>query len=145
MTDLYPAFTPYALFATLSSLLLLVTWNGSGFARARSKTTPNPEDLGTFGPELTVTREDPDAVGRWRRVHTNATATVVPFLFLGMLYVLLGGSALAGWILFGTFTALRVAHAFVYLMRLQPWRTVSYGLSQLALLTLVGLILHILW
>ena len=75
-------------------------------------------------------------LARAMRIHRNATATVVPFLFLALIYVLLGAPANVAWGLFGTFTVARVLHSIVYAMGVQPWRTVLYSLSQLAILGL---------
>ena len=140
MTEMFPALTPYALCVTLLSLNLLVVWNGSGGARARSKTTPNREDVRTFGSGIALAEQDPDLVARWMRAHRNATATIVPFLFLGLVYVLLAAPATPAWWIFGIFTGARIVHSIMYISARQPWRTVSYALSQLAL---VGLIVSI--
>lgn len=135
ITELFPALTPYAVLVTVLSIHLMIVWNGSGGVRAKSKTTPNREDVTTFG--VALTEEDPELVARWMRAHRNATATIVPFLFLGLVYVLLAAPALPAWWIFGIFTGARILHSIMYLSGKQPWRTVSYGLSQLALLGLV--------
>lgn len=67
------------------------------------------------------------------RVHRNAVAVVVPFLFLALVYVLLGAPARDAWVLLGVFAAARVVHSIVYTLGVQPWRTLSYVVSQLAL------------
>lgn len=140
MIEMFPAFVAYAVTATLLCLNLLVTWNASGGVRAKSKTTPNPEDPSTFGPKLQVTDDEPESVARAMRVHRNATATIVPFLFLALIYVLLGAPATLAWVVFGSFTAARIIHSIVYSVGVQPWRTISYTASQLAILALVVLI-----
>jgi uncharacterized membrane protein YecN with MAPEG domain len=125
------AFALYALFAVALSARLLVIDASSGAVRSRSKTTPNREDAGTVAKGAAVVDADPDEVARVMRAHRNAGANVVPFLVLMFVYVALG--ATAGWVLIlcGVFTAMRLAHAVVYIRALQPWRTLSFVVGQL--------------
>jgi microsomal prostaglandin-E synthase 1 len=136
-TTLPPAFVPYALTATLLCLNLLVLWNLSGAARGKSKTTPNAEDTGTVAKGARLTPEDPESVARMLRVYNNAEANIVPFLILGLIYVLLGAPSGVAWILFGGFAVARVLHAIVYAAGKQPWRTIFYVLGQLFTLAVV--------
>jgi glutathione S-transferase len=52
--------------------------------------------------------------------------------------VLLGASQTAALGFFGVFTAARLVHSFVYLAGLQPWRTLSFAVSDLATLVMTG-------
>lgn len=125
-----PAFAMYALFAVaLCVLLVLIDSAGGGF-RARSKTTPNAEDVRSVSKGAALVPTDPEEVARVMRAHRNALANVVPFLFVMFLYVALGASTT--WVLglCGVFTAMRVTHAIVYINGLQPWRTLSFVVGQ---------------
>lgn len=133
MLATFPGFAAYAIATTVLCLNLVVVWNASGGVRAKTKTTPNREDVKTFGDEIRVTDDEAASVARVMRVHRNAVAVVVPFLFLALVYVLLGAPAREAAALLGVFTAARVVHSVVYTLGVQPWRTLSYVVSQLAL------------
>jgi glutathione S-transferase len=127
----FPGFAAYSLTAVALVLNLALLWYASGGARALSKTTPNEEDAKTFGKGISVTTEDPPAVARAMRSYRNALSAIVPFLFLALVYVLVGAPARTAWITFGVFTGARVLHSVAYALRLQPWRTTLYVVSQL--------------
>ena len=129
-----PAFVAYAITALVLSVNLLFLWARSGAVRVGTKIAINEEDSIRFGAALAD--QDPPAVARVLRVHANAQATIYPFLVLGLVFVLAGGSAAVARILFGTFTVARLAHSFVYLKGKQPWRTLFFILSGLAILLL---------
>jgi uncharacterized MAPEG superfamily protein len=124
-----PAFSVYALAAVLvcSHMLLLDAY--SGVARARSKTTPNPEDSKTF--EIVAT--EPEAVARVLRAHRNLVANGVPFLLLGLVMVLQGTTKTAAMAYFGTFIVARLGHTFAYLSGKQPFRSLFFAVGQLAI------------
>src|SRR4051812_6642598 len=102
-----PAFGIYCLTTAILCLNLLVLWAYSGVTRGRSKTTPNVEDASTVVKGAAISKADPDAVARVLRAHTNTFVNGVPFLLLGLLYVILGASPTMAWILFGGFAFLR--------------------------------------
>ncbi len=131
-----PTFVVYALTCVALSLNLLVVWGYSGGARAKTKTAINKEDAERFGGRLEPV--DPPEVARVLRVHANGQATVYPFLFLGLVFVLAGGSPGFAKVDFSIFVAARVAHSFVYLAGKQPWRTIFFTVSGAALLALMG-------
>lgn len=128
-----PAFATYALFATFLSVFVVLVDAFGGVARTKSKTTLNEEDAKTVAQGAKLVESDPDGVARVMRAHRNALANIVPFLIVGLLYVLLG--ATPTWImgLFGVFTFARVIHAFAYINGKQPWRTLSFVIGQACL------------
>jgi uncharacterized MAPEG superfamily protein len=144
MTNLVsqPAFVAYAVSILVLSLNLLLLWAYSGAVRSKTKTTPNREDAGTIARGSQIVEADPPEVARVLRAHKNAMANVVPFAILGLVYVLAGGSALPAEILFGVFTASRVAHSFAYLSEKQPWRSVSFTVGAAATVALMGFIVR---
>lgn len=131
-----PTLLAYALTSILLTLNLLALWVTSGARRARAGVAINPEDGARYG--VPVSETDPPEVARYLRAHRNAEATIYPFLVLGVVYVLAGGVASVAIPIFVIFALTRLAHSFVYVQALQPWRTISFALS---LLTIVALML----
>jgi uncharacterized membrane protein YecN with MAPEG domain len=134
------AFTLYALFATFLSIFSIALDALGGFVRARTKTVVNAEDAGTVAKRAEVVDEDPPPVARMMRAHRNALANIVPFLIVGLLYVVLGASPTMVAILFGVFTVARVVHAVSYATKAQPWRTLSFVVGQGVIMTLAVLV-----
>jgi uncharacterized MAPEG superfamily protein len=139
VTPANPAFLAYVYTCLVLSLDLLALWISSGVVRARSGVAINPEDGARY--RVPVRELDPPAVARILRVHRNAEATVYPFLVLGLVYVLIGGRAIVAVPLFAAFTGARIVHSIAYLRALQPWRTLAFAVSLLAIITLMVTIL----
>lgn len=136
-----PAFLAYALTTLVLSLNLLGLWLSSGALRARGGVAINPEDGARFG--ASVSEVDPPGVARALRAHRNAEATIYPFLLVGIVYVLAGGGAGLAIPTFAVFVVARIAHSLVYLRALQPWRTIAFAVSLLALLVLIAATLYL--
>jgi uncharacterized MAPEG superfamily protein len=134
-----PVFLAYVYACLVSSINLLALWVSSGVVRARSGVAINPEDGARYS--APVREQDPPAVARILRAHRNAEAATYPFFILGLVYVLLGGPASIAIPIFAIFTAARIVHSIVYLMARQPWRTISFAVSLLALIALMVAIL----
>jgi len=134
------AFFVYGVTTLVHCLNLAVLWGASGVVRVKSKTTHNPEDARTVSKGSAVEPEDPEAVARVIRAHTNTFANTVPFLFLGQVYVDAGASSTMAWIFFGTFAVARVLYSFCYLKGIQPFRTISFAVG---LLTTFALMIHL--
>ena len=100
----------------------------------------NAEDAAQRGSELVTT--EPEAAARVLRVHRNAMENILPFMVLGLIYVLLGASATGAWAYFGTFTVARWVPSFAYRAGKQPGRAASYGSGSLAT---YGLMVSIVW
>jgi uncharacterized MAPEG superfamily protein len=128
-----PAFVAYVLAAAALSLNLLGLWAFSGAARGKTQVTPNAEDA----KGKTVAEVDPPEVARVLRAHRNAEANVVPFLILALLYVILGAGPTAARALFGAFVLFRYVHSFAYIGGKQPWRSIAFGLSGIAMLAVL--------
>jgi len=131
-------FLVYAAAALVLCLNLLVLWVASGGVRARGGVAVNPEDGARYG--VPVAEGDPPAVARYLRAHRNGEATIYPFLLLGLIYVLAGGGAAVAVPIFAVFVVARIAHSVVYLKAIQPWRTVTFATSLLALLALASVL-----
>lgn len=136
------AFLAYAITCAVLSLNLLALWISSGAVRARGGVAINPEDGARYG--APVSELDPPAVARLLRAHRNAEAMTYPFLLLGLLYVLSGGDNRVAVPIFSIFVLARIAHSIVYLRAMQPWRTIAFAISLLAVLVLIAAELHLL-
>ena len=133
-----PTFVAYAIISLVLVANLLFLWVYSGAVRARTKTAVNPEDAALIA-GAAVNGFDAPEVARVLRAHANAQALIYPFLVLGLLYVLEGGDARTGGVIFGAFALARWAHSAFYLAGRQPWRTIAFALSGVAILILFGL------
>lgn len=137
-----PALLAYAFTCLVLSLNLLALWVSSGAIRAKGGVAINPEDGARYG--APVSESDPPAVARLLRAHRNAEATIYPFLFLGLIYVLAGGGVGIAVPIFTTFIGARIAHSIVYLRAMQPWRTTAFAASLLAIIALMAAVIHVL-
>jgi len=138
----YPAFPAYAVACLVLCTNLLFLWVYSGGVRAKTGTATNPEDSVRY--HAALSESDPPAVARVLRAHRNAEANIYPFLLLGLVIVLAGGSARTAYILFGVFTVARLLHSAAYLRGKQPWRSVFFGIGALALIALMVCIIVLL-
>ena len=128
-------FAAYAITSIILCLNLLLLWISSGTRRARSGLAINPEDGARYG--VPVADGDPPEVARYLRAHRNAEATIYPFLLLAAIFTLANGAAWIGIPIFAVFVIVRLIHSTVYLKGLQPWRTISFATSLLALVALM--------
>jgi uncharacterized MAPEG superfamily protein len=136
------AFFAYAITCLVLSLNLLTLWISSGAIRARGGVAINPEDGARYGAR--VSELDPPAVARLLRAHRNAEATIYPFLLLGLVFVLAGGGAWIAVPIFSIFILARITHSIVYLRAMQPWRTLTFFASLLAIFALMAAVLQVL-
>ncbi|HMK88675.1 MAG TPA: MAPEG family protein [Methylocystis sp.] len=134
-TAVSPVFVAYAVTCVVLCLNLLTLWISSGAIRAKSGVAINPEDGARYG--ASVSEFDPPAVARLLRAHRNAEAMIYPFLLLGLLYVFAGGTAAIALPIFTIFVVARIAHSIVYLKAMQPWRTIAFATSLLAIIALM--------
>ena len=133
-----PSFLIYSITMIVLSLNVLGLWAFSGAVRAKTKTTPNPEDA----KNATLAQLDPPEVARVLRAHRNAADNIVPFAVLALLFVLWGASPLLTGIFCGLFGVARIAHSFTYLAEKQPWRTISFAAGAATTLTMVGFLVR---
>jgi uncharacterized MAPEG superfamily protein len=139
-TAAHPVFVAYAITCVVLCLNLLMLWVSSGAIRAKGGVAINPEDGARYG--VPVSEFDPPTVARLLRAHRNAEATIYPFLLLGLLFVFTGGNAAIAIPIFAIFVVARIVHSIAYLKAMQPWRTIAFAVSLLAVVALVGAIIH---
>ena len=125
----------YAITALVLCANMIIIWSYSGAVRFKTKIAINPEDAERFGTKLEAL--DPPEVARVLRVNANAQANVIPFLILGLVFVLIGGTAGTAKIIFGIFTVARLLHSIAYLAAKQPWRTIFFSIGALAMGALI--------
>jgi uncharacterized MAPEG superfamily protein len=133
-----PFYRLYALTSAILCLHLLLLAALTGTVRTKAKTFVNPEDARVTKGKLAP--EDVDPVLRVRRAHLNAVENAVPYFVLGALYVASGCTKQGAVIYMWTFTVSRILHSVFYLLGLQPWRTIIYAVSALAL---AGMAVHV--
>ena len=135
-----PAFVAYAVTCVALCVNLIFLWAYSGAARNRAKSTPNPEDTARYSASLAEV--DPPDIARVLRAHANAQASIVPFLALGLVYVLAGGPSGPALLYFSVFTLARWLHSWAYIGARQPLRTIFFVVASTALL---GIMIHVVW
>jgi len=121
--------TTFAISTVVHWLNITVLWNMSGGVRGKTKTTLNPEDARQF--KTNLVESEPAEVARVLRAHRNTADNTLPFLFVALVFVMAGPSALEAYIFLYGFMAARVLYSVCYLKGVQPWRTIFYGISVL--------------
>ncbi|MDZ8264203.1 MAPEG family protein [Nostoc sp. ChiQUE01b] len=113
-----------------------------GFYRLTRRVFVNPEDAQVF--KKSADEEELPQVRRAAKAWLNDLENIPIFLGLGTAYILIGASPKAATWLFPIFTIARILHTLTYLLGLQPWRTVAYGVGILCLFVMswnIGLVL----
>jgi len=137
-----PVFTVFAVCAAVLCIKMIAVGHFTGLTRIRRQVYLNPEDARTFSKiEEFASVEHPD-VERGLRAHRNDLESTLPFLAIGLVYVLVGPPVLLAQVLLIAFTVLRCAFSVFYLRALQPWRSASFTLGELCL---VIMLVQILW
>ena len=99
------------------------------YHRQRAGTFRTPEDVAVFSKGKFAVADDTDIGDRATRAWRNDLENLPVYFALSLAFVLLGGSATAGAIYFGVYTAARVLHTLVYLKGLQPHRFICHSIS----------------
>ncbi|MFQ5666822.1 MAG: MAPEG family protein [Candidatus Binatia bacterium] len=107
----------------------------TSFYRIRDKSYATPEDyrLQGLAPATTVNEN----VERARRAHRNDLENILPFFGVGLFYALTAPSPTLARIYFIGYAAARVLHTVFYLMELQPYRTIAFGVAALLMLAML--------
>ena len=137
-----PVFTVFAVCTAVLCIKMIAVGHYTGLTRIRRQVYLNPEDAQAFSKiDEFAGAEHPD-VERGLRAHRNDLESTLPFLAIGLVYVLVGPPVLLAQVLLIAFTVLRCAFSFFYLRALQPWRSASFMLGELCL---VIMLVQILW
>ena len=123
------AFQTYALCSAILVLKMLYSATYTGVQRQRNQGYVNPEDAKTFGSQgASAGTSEAPAVAHALRIQRNDLENIPAFLVIGLLYVMVGGTAAS---YFWVFTIARIAHTVCYTLQLQPWRALSFGVGAL--------------
>ncbi|SHF37254.1 glutathione S-transferase [Modicisalibacter ilicicola DSM 19980] len=121
----------YAISAVVLFFKMFANSLYQAYHRIGKQAFKTPEDARFVG--RTPLDEELAPVQRAAMAWRNDLENIPIFLALGVAYGWVGASpGAAGW-LFMTFTAARILHTIFYLMALQPWRTIAYGVGILCL------------
>ncbi len=136
-----PGFKPLALFSVLLVLKMGAVAFSTANRRRLAQVVVNPEDVGVNPGSHPEAQDAPETL-RAKRAHLNDVENIPAFLALATIYTLAGGSSTGAWAYFGVYFAARLSHTICYLNSVQPWRTASFGVGQLAQLGLmVGILM----
>lgn len=130
----------FKIFAAVSALLvlkMLLNAFAIGGARGLRRSWTSPEDARLLGGST----EPDEIVERLRRLHLNSLENELPFIAVGLLFVLLGAPTIGIQAYGYTFLAARIIHAGCYIAGLQPFRSIAWGLG---VLCLIGMIVQVL-
>lgn len=122
-------------------VLFVKMWANSavqGVVRIKSGLFPRPEDSKLFGGGKKAPGDHPTAELAIRAWH-NDLENIPIYLFLGLAFLLAGGSEKCAAIYFSTFTVARVFHTIFYLKPKQPHRNICY---QLGIIVCFALAIH---
>ena len=123
---------PFRVYAAVSAVLIikmvLLAFATIAF-RVKATAFANPEDM----PDGRKAEPD-DTVERLRRIHRNDLENILPFVFLGMLYVLVG-APLSGIQIYGyTFLIARFLHSAFYFVKVSKLRSLMFAINGLCLI-----------
>jgi glutathione S-transferase len=91
----------------------------------------SPEDYAFWGMSP---RAHDEQIERIRRAHHNDLEAILPFFAVGFLAAATAAvSYRVAWWLFIAFTSARVLHTIAYSFGLQPWRSIFFGIADIAL------------
>ncbi len=136
-----PVLKAYAI--SLVALYAKTFLNSAWQARHRigNKAFVYPEDAKLFGAGAAPVAQDVDGAVRGANAWRNDTENIPLFLFLGLVYYLVGGSPTAAPWYFYTFVVARVFHTIFLLAGMQPWRFIFFMLGQLCMIGMAANIL----
>ncbi|XP_053728144.1 prostaglandin E synthase [Synchiropus splendidus] len=125
--EVFSCFVFYAVLLVLKMYIIAII---TGQVRLRKKAFANPEDALRHG-GLQFHRVDP-YVERCLRAHRNDLENILPFLFVGAVYTMIGPSLFAARLHFLVFFVARVLHSVAYLLALPaPTRSLVYTIAQI--------------
>ncbi|KAH3794728.1 microsomal glutathione S-transferase 1-like [Dreissena polymorpha] len=119
-------FSKFAFYAgvVLLKTMLMSPW--TTVHRIRRKVFASAEDYVAFGKGPASGKQDPH-IERVRSCHQNDLENVIPFVLIGLLYVLTGPDVATAVLLFRIFAGSRLLHTVIYLNAIpQPSRAIAF-------------------
>jgi len=135
---LHPAFPTFVVCAALLVLKMIGVGHIVGITRIRREAVLNPEDVDAFRTSKPAGSEEHPDIARGLRAHRNDLESTLPFLAIGLPYLLTNPSASLASGLFIVFTLFRWAFSLFYLKGLQPWRSLSFMVGELCVLFMLA-------
>ncbi len=133
-------FTGIALIIILLSIKALFLGAATAATRGRLKSFLNAEDAAWLGGEHVD--PDPETVARIGRAHRNDLENLLLFAVVASIFLLAGGSPVAGLVYGGIFLVMRVVHTIAYLGRRPMLRRNAYTGGFLIILVMSA---HAVW
>ncbi|EDO48722.1 predicted protein [Nematostella vectensis] len=120
-------FAAFAFYSSVLILKILLVIFAIAFHRLKNQVFPSPEDYkkDPKGEKPQEIKTHPD-VERARRVHANDLENIIPFILIGILYILTGPSAQTALIVFRVFTVARLLHTLTYFLGVSIIRGPSF-------------------
>jgi prostaglandin-E synthase 1 len=134
---LHPAFPTFVVCAALLVLKMIAVGHWTGLLRIKRQAVLNPEDVEAFRSEKPHADVEEPEVARGLRAHRNDLESTLPFLAIGLPYLLTNPSASLASGLFIAFTALRIVFSDFYLRGAQPWRSLTFLLGEVCVLVMI--------
>jgi uncharacterized membrane protein YecN with MAPEG domain len=126
----------YALTAVVLELKMASIAVVQGRGRMSSGRFPLAEDAQMFGAAEAAATEAP-IVDRASRAWRNDLENIPIFLILAGIYVAAGLSGKAFALYCLVFTVARIAHTYMLIKGIQPWRTISFVVGAIAMLLMM--------
>jgi uncharacterized MAPEG superfamily protein len=129
----------YAICAAVLVIKMSLTGYATAVLRNVKGVFISPEDYAFRGKPP---RPADEQIERIRRAHHNDLENILPFLVIGFLAAKSGAVGYStAWWLFVPFTTARILHTLFYAFGVQPWRSILFGIGDLALLATTVLLL----
>ncbi|XP_031628134.1 microsomal glutathione S-transferase 1-like [Contarinia nasturtii] len=129
-----PVFSSYAYWGAILVLKCFFMSPWTAYFRFKNKTPASPEDAVAMGArgEIKINTNNPE-VERVRRGHLNDLENILPYLFVGLFYVLTSPSVFLATTLFKVAAIARIVHTIVYTVIVvpQPARGISWFIHYL--------------
>jgi glutathione S-transferase len=124
-------FIVFGLTTVLLSLKALALGTATAATRGKLKSFLNAEDAAWLGG--VHANPDPEAVARLGRAQRNDLENLLPFFVCGLVFLLAGGQAIAGYIYCSLFLVARIVHTIAYIGTRPMLRRNAYTIGFLAI------------
>jgi len=133
----HAAFSTFVICAALLVLKMIGVGHVVGITRIRRQAILNPEDVVAFRTSREARSDEHPDIARGLRAHRNDLESTLPFLAIGVPYLMTNPPAPLASGLFVAFTVFRFAFSIFYLKAIQPWRSLSFMAGELCVLVML--------
>jgi len=131
----YPALHTLGVVYLVLVLKMIAVGSYTSIFRIRRGHYATPEDFALQG--LTPPSGPDEDIERARRAHRNDLENILPFFGVALFYALTQPSLAMARIYFWGFAIARILHSVFYLRKMQPHRTIAFGVGMLLLVLMV--------